>query len=394
MHFRGEPVGGVAERLVFQGLTITCRAETAAQLLSLRRQLFPLFADAIEAGDAASAAVEVEFVHSDATVLACAGVFAGSEGHDKIAAVDARRAYALSSPQGQVVYLPGDGVAFLLDRERRRLRIAHATRTPWPAVTLAESVREIWMRYAESEGWYLYHAGAVATPRGVAVIVGAGGAGKTTLIGGLVRQGAGFVANERCFLRSRGGRVEALTFPQTVHVGIGTALQFEGLAGLIPSPDGVLCPQRRFDRRRVAAAAAEVRMGLPDKLALLSSEFCERVGGGPPLLGGTVFGIVEPRLKLDAAALVCHGLPHEAVRRLLSSNRLGRGRDRFFPEWLDLGFAASPDQVAELSALPAVATGYLCDRDGFRNCRDPVAFLDKALERRASDLTSAAISRR
>ncbi len=75
-------------------------------------------------------------------------------------------------------------------------------------------------------GLVLAHAGAVAGPRGGVLLVGAGGAGKSTTSLACVQAGWTYVADDYCALTTRG--------PATAHAVYGVAKVDEGSAALLP----------------------------------------------------------------------------------------------------------------------------------------------------------------
>lgn len=122
----------------------------------------------------------------------------------------------------------GDDVLVVVDERRLayrrdgagRVSIVGEDRT-WLEYAAALTTRQLVRGQLESDGWVLVHAACVDGPRGGSLIVGPSGSGKTSTALHLATQGHGLLANDRCFLRARGDRLEALPWPMPLSIGLG-----------------------------------------------------------------------------------------------------------------------------------------------------------------------------
>ena len=163
-----------------------------------------------------------------------------------------------------------------------------------------------------------------------------------------------------------------------IFVGMGTALQFPGLARHLPEPGELTGLQRRMSRSRLKRTRRADWPGLDDKLGLLPVEFAECLGAPPPLAGGQVAGILMPDLDLGARDLSLRPLARAETRALVSRNILGRGRDRHHPFWLDLGQGLAEPAIDALADLPAQAVRFTTRDGGLRGAPDPLADIARA----------------
>jgi hypothetical protein len=222
-----------------------------------------------------------------------------------------------------ILYCNGaGGIFWLADFDAKRIFIVFSSRTKMPALDYGRTVRDVVTAYLTDQGWALYHAGAVATAKGALMIVGNPGAGKTSLILALLRDGARYIANEQLFVRAQGNSFRVLGYPLAIAVGLGTALQFPGLRDLIENPDPLLYPRRRFSARRVAETPKAEWPSLDDKLQLLPEELCSHVGAPGVSSGGSLHAVVVPRVSRTQVTPGTELLTKRAVRRILSDNLL------------------------------------------------------------------------
>ena len=101
-----------------------------------------------------------------------------------------------------------------------RVAIVGEDRT-WLEYSAALTTRQLVRGHLERDGWVLVHAACVDGSRGGSLIVGPSGSGKTSTALHLATQGHALLANDRCFLRAHGGRVEALPWPMPLSIGLG-----------------------------------------------------------------------------------------------------------------------------------------------------------------------------
>ncbi|MGI9493361.1 MAG: hypothetical protein ACR2QF_13265, partial [Geminicoccaceae bacterium] len=140
-----------------------------------------------------------------------------------------------------IVYSNGNGgILWVADFEAKIIFVIFSSRTKMPALDFSRTVRDVVTAYLMDQGWALYHAGAVDTANGALMIVGNPGAGKTSLILALLRDGARYIANEQLFVRADGDTFRVLGYPLAIAIGMGTALQFPGLRDLVATPDPLL----------------------------------------------------------------------------------------------------------------------------------------------------------
>lgn len=222
-----------------------------------------------------------------------------------------------------VLYCCGsDGIFWLADFEAKTIFIVFSSRTKHPALDFSRTVRGIVASYLTGRGWSFYHAGAVDTAEGVLMIVGNPGAGKTSLILALVRDGARFVANEHLFIRADGGGIQALSYPLPIAVGLGTAMQFPDLAKLVETPDPLLYPRRRFSASRVAETPRDQWPSLDDKLQLLPEELNTYVGPSTVSPGGKLHAVVVPQVSKTPVTPKVEVLDEDASYDILADNLL------------------------------------------------------------------------
>ena len=188
----------------------------------------------------------VTCLYSDEIVVAACQHMAGSEiipwhEHNRRHVVKRAR-----SSQDVIIYCDSfEGVFWLSDLASDSVFVVVSSRTRWPAIEFSRVTRILVTRSLEAQRWTIFHAGAVSTPSGALMIVGDDGAGKTSLVLALLCSGAQYISNERLFVRSEPGGFRVLGFPMAVAIGLGTALQFPQLAGLIEAPDRLQYPRRQ-----------------------------------------------------------------------------------------------------------------------------------------------------
>ena len=224
-------------------------------------------------------------------------------------------------------------------------------------------MRNTVIAYLEDQGWVSYHAGAVDTEQGVLMIIGNSGAGKTSLILALLRNGARYIANERLLIRQEAEGFNLLGYPMAIAVGIGTARQFRGLSQLVDSPDQLLYPRSRFSKSRVARASPEQQLLLDDKLQLLPEELLQYIGADNAVCGGTVHSIVVPQVSRVPIATLVEPLQQPALLQVLLDNYMGLKSDRAHPVWVQrrrarLDSKLEQETIDQLSNVDAVTMQY------------------------------------
>jgi len=222
-----------------------------------------------------------------------------------------------------IAYSNSDGgILWVADFDAKIIFVIFSSRTKMPALDFSRTVRDVVTAYLMDQGWELYHAGAVDTTNGALMIVGNPGAGKTSLILALLRDGARYIANEQLFVRADGDTFRVLGYPLAIAVGLGTALQFPGLRGLAESPDPLLYPRRRYSARRIAKTPKDEWPSLDDKLQLLPEELGTYVGTPGVVAGGSLSAVVVPRVSKTLVTPKAEILNQPVAWNILSDNRL------------------------------------------------------------------------
>lgn len=215
-----------------------------------------------------------------------------------------------------------DGILWVADFDAKMIFVIFSSRTKMPALDFSRTVRDVITAYLMDQGWALYHAGAVDTANGALMIVGNPGAGKTSLILALLRDGARYIANEQLFVRTDDDTFRVLGYPLAIAVGLGTALQFPGLRDLAECPDPLLYPRRRYSARRIARTPKDEWPSLDDKLQLLPEELGAYVGAPGVVAGGSLSAVVVPRVSKTPVAPKTETLDQSVAWDILSDNLL------------------------------------------------------------------------
>ena len=190
-------------------------------------------------------------------------------------------------------------------------------------------------RYLEHSGWHSLHAGAVELNGRVLLIVGDSGAGKTTVIANLIREGAKYIGNERLFVRFQDEDCVVRAFPQTISVGLGTAANMPELAPLIDRPDHLSCYQHAFEPDRVWNTPQDQYAELPDKLKLLPSEMTSLLQATRTLSTAKIDAIVVPNINAAGASECCR-LSQAETLEVLRCNYMPAQQDQLYPRYLPI----------------------------------------------------------
>ena len=167
-------------------------------------------------------------------------------------------------------FWPASGMLGLLDRRSRRalLWVEDADRLgPAEAATLLRAVAAWWLGDGDAA---VVHAAAVSGPRGAALLVGPGGAGKSSTALACFEAGLTFLGDDSVLCRASTGEVFSLSCCASVDAGDLSAHHpsLSGLAGGVPGRDGkvVLSLAARAPERVAASAplCAAVRLGFSD----------------------------------------------------------------------------------------------------------------------------------
>ncbi len=367
-----------AEPLQSLGLTVNLRLESAKLAGWLKAYMNPIFVDA----DARPVRVEmdVDYLYGDDIVQYASWMMEAFGADDHIMRSTSSRILVKELSEHSYLLLePVEGVAYLVNWKTRRIRAAYSSKTCWPGKMLGGLMVEVLTRYLEGIGYCNYHAGAFTTDRGAVVVCGKGGSGKTTLLSAAVMAGAELIANERCFIKVDESGVHAVGFPQKVFVGLGMALNFEGLRRYATNPTTLLGPQRRYNFARVARTEPDKIGRLGDKFGMLTAEFTAALNGSKPALGGHVVGIVQPRISSRVTQTTLEPMAEDELYKLMRKNTLSQGRDKHNAYWLDLDFLGATKHHAALAKLPAATMHYRIRNQGFVGMADPLTAIYEAL---------------
>jgi hypothetical protein len=193
--------------------------------------------------------------------------------------------------------LAGDGYGeHLLSRDGLRLDCApRGARDPdWQRFLIAQVLPFA----AAVRGLEVLHAGAVVIGGRALLLLGASGAGKTTLALALTRLGAGFLADDAVALERSGERLLAHPGTPIAAVGRGEAERLLKIP-TVPAPaplGGVLCLERSSDG--------------PDK------PHFEPLGDGAPLLASTFNLMLRDGERMGSLLEVCALVAQERVERV------------------------------------------------------------------------------
>lgn len=229
-------------------------------------------------------------------------------------------------------------------------------------------VRELFIRQLEQQGYVVVHAGAVMLGDSAVVVCGPRGAGKTTLICGLLEyEGARFVSNVRTFLRvDAEGVADVVAWPWSVRIGFGTCAASAALRGWLEADRALTIPQKDWDVAGALESSFERYGGWPEsgvieaKAELTAAELATLMGTDV-VSGAPAARLVFPELAPAAETAIAAEIePSEAAARL--QQQRAKVVDDVHADWLDLGLESrnpeSPGADSRLSrfaaACPAV----------------------------------------
>jgi ABC-type cobalamin/Fe3+-siderophores transport system ATPase subunit len=362
------------------GLTVNLRLETPKLLQWLKAYMDPVFRD--EDNTPERVAYDIDYVYADDVVQYATWMLEALGADQSVLRTPSSRILMKElGPSRYLLVEPVAGVAYLVDWKTRIIKAAYSSKTRWPGKTLSSLMVEVMTRYLEGIGYCNYHAGAFTSPRGAVIVCGKGGSGKTTLLSAAVMAGAEMIANERCFIKVDESGVHAVGFPQKVFVGLGMALNFEGLHRYALNPSTLLGPQRRYNFSRVQSTAIEKVGRLGDKFGMLPAEFTNALNGSKPALGGRVVGIVQPRISSKVSTTTLEPMDHNEQFKLMRRNTISLGRDKHNAYWLDLDFLGATPHHEALAKLPGATMHYRIKKQAFVGLDDPLAMIYDTLEK-------------
>ncbi|MCP5373539.1 MAG: hypothetical protein H6907_17560 [Hyphomicrobiales bacterium] len=282
---------------------------------------------------------------------------------------------------GRQVLIDGaGGLIWCVDPDSREVALIHASRAMWPALHLADTVREVAVAYLEEQGWTGFRACAVAAPDGVFLGIADTGTGKTSMTAALLNVGCAFVADGHCYVRRVDDRLLALGLPQPVNIPLGVVRLHAGLKRVLLEGEAPIHPRQRLIRRRVAATAEDKWPDLPDELQLMPAEFSAAMGAPPPWQGGPVLGLVRPSVALRVGVPIMRALAVDEVRGLMDRTRIAKAPQDTSPPWLDLGFRPAAWDPTDILRLPAIEFAFHVTENGIHGLPGPVEMLKRALD--------------
>lgn len=264
---------------------------------------------------------------------------------------------------------PEEGIVWVIDRTNNTMAVVYSSRTYWPSLEFARSVRDVITHYLKINGWFLCHAGAVATAKGNLMILGGPGAGKTTLIFALLESGAHYVANELLFARPCEQGLEILPFSIPIAIGLGTALQFKELIAVLDKPYASVYPPRRLNTVRLGKSDHNDWLRMKDKLQLLPSELTAIFPSSKLEHKVLLDRILVPRVFKSPTKQKSTTVTSEAVSALMSNNIISFSDKKFSAPWLQIGSSLSISNkeeslLASVKALPVRELEfYVCEND-------------------------------
>ena len=230
-------------------------------------------------------------------------------------------------------YFPGCGAVWVTDTSRNSIAFVHSSRTPLPMLELRLGVIDIITQHLEATAWHTLLGGALSIAGRVFLLVGAVGCGKTTLLTHLTQQGAALISDHRVFLKQSNDDIVVRAFPQTVTIGLGTAMQFGPLEHWIKRPDQLSYYQKYFEPDRVWSTPPEQLAQLPDRLKIYPCEFAEVFDAPKPIASGIVEAVIVPSLDPNLS-LEFRAIESEAIFETLRLSHVAPDRDPIYPRWL------------------------------------------------------------
>jgi hypothetical protein len=253
--------------------------------------------------------------------------------------------YAPGTETTAYVYREGRGIT-VSDRQTGRCAYVAA---PGDESAMYEPVRIVRERFTtelQARGYVVLHAGAVELAGGALVLCGPRGAGKTTLICGLLEHtGANFVANDRIYVgpAAADGPPVVVSWPWSTRVGLGACRASAALRHWLVAGRSYDYPQLDWDHAGGidAVEAAAVDAGTPVdslepgmKVELTGRELASALDSGIAS-AAPARCVVFPEIDLRSDSTRLEPVTAEwAAGRLLEE--LLSPEDEVYPDWLDL----------------------------------------------------------
>ena len=143
--------------------------------------------------------------------------------------VDRKKKMILSYHQSlKQIYLVSDGSQSLVQNEITRI------------------IREIMTRAMEKKGFFLFHASVVEKDGKAVLFSGESGAGKTSILLGLLDKGYHFLSDDRVLIGVENRKVKAIAWPGPIGITLATTMQFEPLIEIYADLGSLTFPQHRI----------------------------------------------------------------------------------------------------------------------------------------------------
>lgn len=169
---------------------------------------------------------------------------------------------------------------------RSRTEVDVGLREPCPLLDLIELIRDLVLKFAQESGKVAIHATSCLRDGEATVIVGAKGAGKSSLAIELVRKfGFTFLSGDKTFLWSQGGDLMCAGWPDWPHIGLGTASNYPELVEAFGLAE------------QIARADTSTLWATANKLALDPTRFRRLVPPAPCGLIAKVARLIYPRVE-------------------------------------------------------------------------------------------------
>ncbi|MEM1113364.1 MAG: hypothetical protein AAGI11_15735 [Pseudomonadota bacterium] len=312
----------------YEELSYSVSTDRATDLEWLTENLAPAFV--MEASSGHDLAIDCRFdAHCFEALLA--EVEAGSRAPLAVFSMDGRAAeYSglLSGGAPGLVYDAELECIYRFNPDCNAVSVIAATWRPSVRVGLLRIVREhVSQRLRRGEVLH-QHAAAASGKAGAVLICGSRRAGKTTLLGQLLRHGFDYIANDRSLIALSGdGELRVSGMPTVVSVRPRTT---ELLPELSLAARG-----RWFARDTLsevqAIASHKLESGTPGRLSLSPAQFCELLGRRQ-LAGSRLRYLLFPRVDVGATGIALKPLGTDTARRRLLDNTFALSRTIFTPQ--------------------------------------------------------------
>ncbi len=226
-------------------------------------------------------------------------------------------------------------VFWAVDRASKSVHMVTSARTQYPLLTARNLARDMIVSHLHDSGWTTFHAGLVQLAGRNYLILGDGGQGKTSLILALIAGGGKFVANERVLLKRKAAKVQAVSFPMSVAIGLGTLQNFQSLTDLCRRTDQLLLPQRRLDTKELKSTVESKWKLRKDKMLLLPDELCDALKTQFHVGEVSIDGILIPELR-EGGEFRYAAIGGNDLAKLLRRNVIRSEKESHYPDWMPI----------------------------------------------------------